>query len=94
MCIANIIAEVFIIIIKFYYCYVTCMSRMQFESLTFHSVICEQICQNHIHAMTKFSLPTDSFINKLTKHHCATTTNKQICFYWGISRYTPVLRCP
>ena len=31
----------------------------------------------------QFSLPIDSFINKLTNHHWHTTKSKQVCFCWG-----------
>ena len=40
----------------------------------------------HVHNdKANSSIPINSFINNLTKHHCVTTTNKQVCFYWGMS---------
>ena len=32
----------------------------------------------------QFLLSINNFINKLIKHHCATTISQQeVCFYWG-----------
>ena len=52
--------------------------------------MCDWICENRHSDKAKFSLPINSFINKLTKHHCATTTSKLVCFLRRV-KHTPVL---